>query len=290
MKNIFLLFLIPIGLLAQINVKVDTTQILIGDQIEFSIQADVTESQTIPLFIDTLGAFEIVSKSSVDSLKTENGWQLSQTLFLTAWDSGFYYIPALSLENFRTDSIGVVVNTIELAEDAELKDIKAPIHTPISFDEIYPYLLALLVLGLLIYLIRWFVKNRKNSPSQPIAVEKKIFPHEIALNNLEVLNAKKLWQSGDVKTYHSELSEIIRTYIEDGLGTPAMEIPTHEILFQLQQKRIDVSKLKEVLTRADLAKFAKARPLDIENEESLKIGYDFIHTTKPQNQETDDVE
>ncbi|MDB2651826.1 hypothetical protein N9Y26_00845 [bacterium] len=33
-------------------------------------------------------------------------------------------------------------------------------------------------------------------------VEKKIFPHEIALNNLEVLNAKKLWQSGDVKTYH----------------------------------------------------------------------------------------
>ena len=62
------------------------------------------------------------------------------------------------------------------------------------------------------------------------------------------------------------------------------------ILFQLQQKRIDVSKLKEVLTRADLAKFAKARPLDIENEESLKIGYDFIHTTKPQNQEADDVE
>ena len=39
----------------------------------------------------------------------------------------------------------------------------------------------------------------------------------------------------------------------------------------------------------DLAKFAKAKPLQIENEESLKIGYDFIHQTKPQ-KEIDDVE
>jgi hypothetical protein len=58
----------------------------------------------------------------------------------------------------------------------------------------------------------------------------------------------------------------------------------------LQQKRIDTTKLKEILTRADLAKFAKAKPLEIENEESLKIGYDFIHQTKPQKQQVDDVE
>ena len=49
-----------------------------------------------------------------------------------------------------------------------------------------------------------------------------------------------------------------------------MEIPTQEILFQLHQKGIDTIKLKELLTRADLAKFAKAKPLQIENEESLK--------------------
>ena len=64
---------------------------------------------------------------------------------------------------------------------------------------------------------------------------------------------------------------------------------TQEILFQLHQKGIDTNKLKELLTRADLAKFAKAKPLQIENEESLKIGYDFIHQTKPQ-KEIDDVE
>ena len=106
---------------------------------------------------------------------------------------------------------------------------------------------------------------------------------------MEKLNAKKLWQEDSVKEYYSELSEIIRTYIENGIGTQAMEIPTHEIIFQLHQKGIGTTSLKELLTRADLAKFAKAKPLQIENEESLKIGYDFIHQTKPQ-KKIDDVE
>ena len=176
-----------------------------------------------------------------------------------------------------------------MAEDAELKDIKAPIHTPISFEELSPYLLALLIIALLIYATRWYIKNREKTPVKTETVERVIPPYEIALNELEKLNAKKLWQEDNVKEYYSELSEIIRTYIENGIGTPAMEIPTQEILFQLHQKGIDTIKLKELLTRADLAKFAKAKPLQIENEESLKIGYDFIHQTKPQ-KEIDDVE
>tara|TARA_B100001059_G_scaffold75625_2_gene73195 strand:+ start:4711 stop:5583 length:873 start_codon:yes stop_codon:yes gene_type:complete len=290
MRKLFILFLIPTALFAQISVKVDSTNILIGDQINYSIQANVLSGDSLPHYTDTIGSLEIVSKSFIDSVKTNDGWQLTQDYVLTAWDSGVYIIPSIQFKNFISDSFTIYVNTIELAEDAELKDIKAPIHTPISFDELSPYLLALLILALITFLIRWYLKNRKKSPKEVIIAKKAILPYELALNDLEKLNTKKLWQSGNVKEYYSELSEIIRTYIENGIGTPAMEIPTHDILFQLQQKRIDTTKLKEVLTRADLAKFAKARPLEIENEESLKIGYDFIHQTKPQKQEVDDVE
>jgi len=290
MRKLFILFLIPTALFAQISVKVDSTNILIGDQINYSIQANVLSGDSLPHYTDTIGSLEIVSKSFIDSVKTNDGWQLTQDYVLTAWDSGVYIIPSIQFKNFISDSFTIYVNTIELAEDAELKDIKAPIHTPISFDELSPYLLALLILALITFLIRWYLKNRKKSPKEVIIAKKAILPYELALNDLGKLNTKKLWQSGNVKEYYSELSEIIRTYIENGIGTPAMEIPTHDILFQLQQKRIDTTKLKEVLTRADLAKFAKARPLEIENEESLKIGYDFIHQTKPQKQEVDDVE
>ena len=290
MRKLFILFLIPTALIAQISVKVDSTNILIGDQINFSIQANILEGDSLPYFTDTIGYLEIISKSIIDSVKTNEGWQLTQDYVLTAWDSGVYYLPSIQFKSFISDSIAINVNTIELAEDAQMKDIKAPIHTPISFEEISPYLLALIALALIAYLIRWFIKNRKVSPKEKVIIEKVILPYEIALNDLEKLNAKKLWQDGNIKEYYSELSEIIRTYIENGIGTPAMEIPTNDILFQLQQKRIDTTKLKEILTRADLAKFAKAKPLEIENEESLKIGYDFIHQTKPQKQEVDDVE
>lgn len=289
MKKLLTLLLLPTAMFAQLSVKVDSTNILIGDQINCSIQAELLDGDILPHFTDTIGAFEIVSKSLIDSIKTEQGWQLTQSYVLTVWDSGVYYIPSVQFKSFVSDSIAVKVNTIEMAEDAELKDIKAPIHTPISFEELSPYLLALLIIALLIYATRRYIKNREKTPVKTQIVERVIPPYEIALNELEKLNAKKLWQEDNIKEYYSELSEIIRTYIENGIGTPAMEIPTQEILFQLHQKGIDTIKLKELLTRADLAKFAKAKPLQIENEESLKIGYDFIHQTKPQ-KEIDDVE
>ena len=289
MKKLLIFLLLPTAMFARLNVKVDSTNILIGDQINFSIKANIFEGDSLPHFTETIGALEIVSKSLVDSIKTNEGWQLTQSYILTVWDSGVYYIPSVRFKSFVSDSIAIIVNTIEMPEDAELKDIKAPIHAPISFDELSPYLLALLILALLIYAIIWYVKNREKAPADIKTVERVIPPYEIALKELEKLNAKKLWQEDNVKEYYSELSEIIRTYIENGIGTPAMEIPTQEILFQLHQKSIDTIKLKELLTRADLAKFAKAKPLQVENEESLKIGYNFIHQTKPQ-KEIDDVE
>ena len=289
MKKLLILLLLPTTMFAQLSVKVDSTNILIGDQINFSIAANIFDGDSLPNFTDSIGALEIVSKSVIDSIKTEEGWQLTQSYVLTVWDSGVYYIPSVQFNSFVSDSIAILVNTIEMAEDAELKDIKAPIHTPITFEELSPYLLALLILALLIYIIRWYVKNREKTPVDIKTVERVIPPYEIAIIELEKLNAKKLWQEGNVKEYYSELSEIIRTYIENGIGTPAMEIPTQEILFQLHQKGIDTTRLKELLNRADLAKFAKAKPLQVENEESLKIGYDFIHQTKPQ-KEIDDVE
>ena len=290
MKKLLILLLLPTVIFAQFSVKIDSTNILIGDQINFSIQANILDGDSLPHFTDSIGDLEIISKSRIDSLKTVKGWEIKQDYILTAWDSGICYIPSIQFKNFTTNSIAVIVNTVDIAEEAELKDIKAPLHAPISFDEITPYILALIIFLLIIYLIKWYLSNRKKSAKQTVVVENIIPPYELALNELEKLNAKKLWQDGNVKEYYSELSEIIRTYIENGIGTPAMEIPTQEILHQLQQKRIDITKLKEVLTRADLAKFAKAKPLEIENEESLKIGYDFIHQTKPKKQEVDDVE
>ena len=132
MKKLLILLLLPTVMFAQLSVKVDSTNILIGDQINFSIEANILDGDSLPHLTDTIGALEIVSKSLVDSIKTDQGWQLTQSYILTVWDSGVYYIPSVKFKSFVSDSIAILVNTIEMAEDAELKDIKAPIHTPIS--------------------------------------------------------------------------------------------------------------------------------------------------------------
>ena len=125
MKKLLILLLLPKAMFAQFSVKVDSTNILIGDQINFNIEANIFDGDSLPNFTDTIGALEIVSKSPVDSIKTEQGWQLTQSYVLTVWDSGVYYLPSVRFKSFVSDSITIIVNTIEMAEDAELKDIKA---------------------------------------------------------------------------------------------------------------------------------------------------------------------
>lgn len=280
MKQLIFLLLTPLHLFGQLSLKVDTNSILIGDQIQLNINCYTIDGSEFPNFKDSIGGLEIISKSKIDTNISTSGSQLSQNYILTAWDSGTYFVPSIEYGESITDSFPIYVNTIELSQKDELKDIKQPIHTPVTFDEASPYIFGFIIIIILILLIKYWLKNRAKKEITPVIIEKIIPPHEIALNKLEKLNAQKLWQNGNVKEYYSLISEIIRTYIEDGIGTPAMEIPTREIITQLIQQRIDTNKLEELLVRSDLAKFAKSQPLDIENKESYKIAVDFINSTK----------
>jgi hypothetical protein len=287
MKQLLFLLLTPLYLFGQLNVKIDTDTILIGDQIKLSIECNSVEGELFPNFSDSIGPLEILTKSNVDSITSDSGLILRQNYTITAWDSGNYYIPSTKYGNEVKDSILIYVNTIKLSQNDELKDIKAPIHTPISFEEASPYILAFIILLIVIFLIRYWLKNRTKKEIIPLIKEEIIPPHEIALNKLEILNTQKLWQNGKVKEYYTTISEVIRTYIEEGIGTPAMEIPTKEIVDQLHQQRIETNKLEELLMRSDLAKFAKSQPLEIENKESYKIAIDFINSTAQSVNEND---
>lgn len=287
MKQLLFLLLAPLYLFGQLNVEIDTDTILIGDQIKISFECNAIEGELFPNFNDSIGPLEILSKSNVDSITSDSGLILSQNYTITAWDSGTYYIPSIKYGNEVKDSIPIYINTIELSQNDELKDIKAPIHIPITFEEASPYILVFIILLIVIFLIRYWLKNRTKKEIIPAIKEEIIPPHEIALNKLEILNAQKLYQNGKVKEYYTTISEVIRTYIEEGIGTPAMEIPTKEIIDQLHQQRIETNKLEELLMRSDLAKFAKNQPLEIENKESYKIAIDFINSTAKSVNEND---
>ena len=80
--------------------------------------------------------------------------------------------------------------------------------------------------------------------------------------------------------YYSELTEIVRGYIERELKVPALENTTDEVLAMIKDfKNADsietsketIKKLKDLLQEADLVKFAKSKPLAIEIEEMQNL-------------------
>ena len=266
---------------AQVIANLDTNNILIGDPITLTIQAEVKDSVAWPTFGDSIGNLELLSSSLIDSTATQNGWLLKQHFVITQWDSGFYNIPSIKIGKEKTPSFTVTVNTITLEENAEPKDIKGPIEAPLSFAEILPYLLGAFILSLLVYLLIKYLKREKTAIVLPSKSKAIIPPFQIALSELENLKTQKKWQNGDVKAYYSDLSEIIRTYIENSLHTPAMEMLTEDILNRLKTQNIKTDKLRSLLSNSDMAKFAKAQPSNAENLLAMEQAIEFIHQTKP---------
>ena len=89
-------------------------------------------------------------------------------------------------------------------------------------------------------------------------------PHEWAIKALDELAEKKLWQQGEIKEHYTELTAILREYLERRYGIHAMEQTSDEILVQLRHQHLKSESLlmdtEELISVADLIKFAKADP------------------------------
>jgi cell division protein YceG involved in septum cleavage len=189
------------------------------------------------------------------------------------------------MEEQTSDSILVYINTIESLIEGDIKGIKQPINTPISLKEILPYILIFLLILLVSLFIYHQLKNRKKTVKVEEKIEVIIPPFQIALNLLYKLKDKNLLKQNEVKEYHSQISEILRRYIENGLDLKAMELSSNEIVSSLKQQRIDTISIEKVFRISDLAKFAKFQPLEIENKECLEMAILFVEQTKPKQNE-----
>ena len=257
----------------------DTNSILIGEQINFSISNPISETEVWPTYDEFLAdGIEIIKQGKLDT--NEN--LISQNFIITAWDSGSYYIPPISFSaNNKTEGLLLNVQTIILEEGAELKDIKQPMEAPIGWSDIWPWLLGIILFNLIVFLLKKYVFNKKEVIK--IKKPKVIIPPDItALQQLTKLDEAQVWQAGNVKKYHSEISEIIRRYTEIRFNFIALELATEEIISELKSKvnNEQLASITILLQRADLAKFAKSKPEETENKESMQLAKHFVAQTK----------
>ena len=118
---------------------------------------------------------------------------------------------------------------------------------------------------------------------KPLVISKpKIPAHITALRDLETIRNMKLWQEGKTKEYYTAITDTIRVYIEGRYEVMAMELTSDEIMQVMRSQVIDnVSKdrLRQILSLADYVKFAKAQPIDVENELTLNNAFEFVKGT-----------
>ena len=278
MKKLIFIFLLFSNVLLSQTAILDTNSILIGEQVKFKITNELSNTETWPIYNDTIiNGIEIINKSTIDTINKI----IIQYFTITSWDSGSYYIPSIhfSKEN-KTDGLLLNVNNVTLEKGAKLKDIKQPINAPISWIDIWPFLIGLLILILIILIINYIISKKHNKIR--IAPKIIISADILALKELDELEKATIWQAGDIKKYHAKISEIIRRYIEIRFKFIALELTTNEIVKNLENKisSEQIKEIKLVLERADLAKFAKSKPIDIENTESMQLAKDFVFSTK----------
>ncbi len=290
---------IVFGQEVQATARVDSSHMLIGDWLTLYIDIQHREGMKIspPEIADSLEGFEVVHRNAPVIRNDSQHTLESFSYIITAFDSGVHVIPPLTIRYSRTGDttqqvvetspIPIFVRGIAIDTTGEIKDVKPPLTLSISIAEILPYIIGAVILGGVIWLIYYITKKRKRGetllPAPPPRPA-----HEIALEALQALDAEKLWQRGKVKEYYSQLTDIVRTYIERTFGILSMEMTTDEILSSTpvvelpQDSRI---KLQEILVRADLVKFAKMQPLAQENETSLSLSISFVQLTSQQHSE-----
>jgi hypothetical protein len=285
--------------------RLDTGAMLIGDQVNMTIGVTYPVNSRIgwPVIPDSiLSHIKVLNRSAIDSTLSQDKRSVTrkQKFLLTCFDSGFYAIPPVrfSLQQGSDTNRAYVeatplflkVNPVQVDTTKAIKPIKGPIRIPLTFREFFPWLLGGIAVLLAVYFIFYYLrKRRKDEPIFQLKPKIRLLPHEYAFSELEKLRARKLWQSGKIKEYHSDLTEIIRNYIEQRFQVMAMEMTSDEILEQFAGKAIISIPAREalrgVLQLADMVKFAKAQPLPAEHDKSMEKALVFVNETMIARQE-----
>ena len=280
---------------ASINASIDSTQMWIGQQTRIHLEVAANQDAELNLMLlekDIMPGIEILERSEPDTTDIGNNrMRINYNYLVTSFDEDLYAIPPFKLieqgdtmlsNELALKVVTVPVDTLNIENYFEMKDIVEP---PIVWKDYANYILyplgGLALIALLVLAYFFFIKKKpivqlkKEEPQLP--------PHIIALQELDAIKSRKLWQAGRIKEYHSEITDALRAYIERRFNVNALEMTSGEILDHVKGiSDIDnvYDKLKQTLQLADFVKFAKYHALPDENELSLLNAYLFVNDTK----------
>jgi hypothetical protein len=224
--------------------------------------------------------------------------EIYNTFKLTFWEMCAFKIPQPTIIMTNGDSLEASSGFLKVYSPKydELAMEKAPSIGLIKESKrFYDYLLDFwwliaLVLGIIIALfIRRKLKNRKQKEIEiiPPPVPKRdivVIPADvIALKKLKELKESRKWETESEKQYVSELTEIIREYIENRFDIKALEMTSTEILQSMEGdllNNLQMEQLSNTLNVADMIKFAKSKVDMSLHEKFVDDAIDMVESSK----------
>ena len=301
MKRLFVLItyicciLLPSKAQVSVEAAIDSLEILLGEQAHISLQVslDADQRAILPVYPDTLvKGVEVldVAKPDTQYLNDNRRLLIKEVYTITSFDSALYYLPPMEVqvedEVYKSNPlalkvISMPVDTLHPDQFFGTKDVMKP---DFMWSDWYGVIACAVLWVPALFLLLYLIKRiRDNQPIiRKVKVEPKLPPHQQAMQEIERIKAEKVWQHGLSKEYYTQLTDALRTYIENRFGFKALEMTTDEIIERLESVH-DVEAIRELrglLRTADLVKFAKFIPMMNENDANLLNAVNFINETK----------
>tara|TARA_A100000171_G_C2140385_1_gene155004 strand:+ start:11999 stop:13729 length:1731 start_codon:yes stop_codon:yes gene_type:complete len=276
---------------AQVTSSVDTTQIRIGEEIKYNIQveADTTDLVVFPEG-QTFLPLEVIESYKVDTTFEARKMRLIKKYGLTQFDSGAYTIPpqriVINQKAYTLDSVKVEVRDVAVdTTKQKMFEIKPAVEVdrpPFDFWKLLPWLLGALILGVIVAYI--FFRRKKIREAK----EEQLPPYEEALVALQTLDNSTFLREQKSKEYYSQLTEIVKRYLDREVDDSALESTTDELIERLTLHKNagsfdfeieDIKKLDGILKRADLVKFARMQQVEQQAKEDRAALEEIINHT-----------
>ena len=279
------------------SASLHTSNITIGDHVHLTLSAENTSNAF--LYFPTADEFstgnaEIISQRQDTSLDKDGKiLKISQIYTITSFEEGTdtldslflrYQIPGKDIQQIYADPLFLAVNSVAVDTNEAIKDIEDIMKVPVTFREILPWILAVLGIAALVSGIIYLVRRIKNrQPIIPVRKEPDVPAETVALEKLEELRISALWKHGRIKEYHTELTDILRQYLEKQFGIEAAEMTSEQIMDSVTGIRelpgSASDNLRQILQTADMVKFAKSEPLPSEHDLSMSHAVLFVNET-----------
>lgn len=310
---LLLIAMLPARAAIQVKASLDSVNLLMGNITTLRLEAvqDKGKPGGFTIFrnadpqkgyVGVCGdSVELRTSFKIDTVELgSNRIQLNYNIPVQAFDSGSYRLPEFvyvsESDSARSNALTLNVIPVKATADDPIAGFArvADPENPSVFDNVPDWLADwwwLILLVVAAAAAAWWAVRRYKKEGTVLRKKPEPTPYETAIRKLKELKAKNLWEQGREKEYFTDLTDILRIYLDRRFGINAMEMTSREIMEHLYNSDVKDKRdyIRQILSVADFVKFAKVRPLPADNIAAYDNAVKFVEETKPEPQPEETV-